>query len=289
MTDAPATFEAPAKINLHLRILGRRSDGYHELDTLFHPVTGLYDTIVIEPAHDGHLYLRCPENPDLESASNLLYKAWKVYGQATGFQPGLFVTLTKRIPMGGGLGGGSSDGAAMLRYLQERAGTGALSREALIALAAGLGADVPFFLLDGPARALGIGEQLTPCAVDLGGMTLVLACPDVHVDTPWAFKAFDTASSLLEPGDFLTTPALGTKNASLVSPLPLVNDFEPVVFREHPILRKIKEKLIRSGAAAAAMSGSGASLFGLFRDRGVGMSAARALERDGVGVHVQTL
>lgn len=283
-----ATLSAPAKINLYLRILGLRQDGYHELRTLFHPVSGLCDTLAVEPGPDGDFYLRCPDNPALEGPSNLVYRAWKAYGEATGFKPGLFITLTKRIPMGGGLGGGSSDAAAMLRHLQSLAGERALDPDRLTELAARLGADVPFFLMDGPAWAGGIGERLTPATVDLTGMTLVLACPDIHVDTAWAFRAFDAAAHP-EPGDFLTTSALDTKNASPVSPLPMVNDFEPVVFQAHPTLRKIKEKLIQDRASAAAMSGSGACLFGLFRNRSVGMSAAQALEREGVSVHLQTL
>ncbi|MDD3312437.1 4-(cytidine 5'-diphospho)-2-C-methyl-D-erythritol kinase [Pseudodesulfovibrio sp.] len=273
---------APAKINLHLAILGRREDGYHELSTLFYPVRDLADTLRIEPGHDEHMYMRCPENPDLESTSNLIYKAWKAFGAATGFQPGLFVTLNKRIPMGGGLGGGSSDGAAMLRWLNDNAGERALPLQALMDLAAGLGADMPFFLLDGPALATGIGERLTPTAVDLAGLFLLLACPPVHVDTPWAFKAWDAANDRPQASQSLTSRYMESKNPSSISPLVVSNDFEPVVFAEHPILRKIKEKLIRSGAVCAAMSGSGASLFGLFRNRGSAMSTARALQNDGI-------
>ncbi|MFH1913767.1 MAG: 4-(cytidine 5'-diphospho)-2-C-methyl-D-erythritol kinase [Pseudomonadota bacterium] len=283
------TFTAPAKINLFLRVLGLRDDGYHELHTLFHPVEGLCDTLVAEPGPDGDFFLRCPGHPNLEGPSNLVYQAWKAYGEATGLRTGLFVTLTKRIPMGGGLGGGSSNAAAMLRHLQSLAGERALDWENLITLAARLGADVPFFLMDGPAEAKGIGERLTPARVDLSGLTLVLACPDLHVDTAWAFRAFDAARSTPGAWESLTTHALDTKNASPVSPLPVANDLEPVVFQAHPMLRKIKEKLIRVGASAVAMSGSGACLFGLFRDRNVGMSAALALEQDGVRVHTQAL
>jgi 4-diphosphocytidyl-2-C-methyl-D-erythritol kinase len=289
MPPSQTTLAAPAKINLYLRILTLRGDGYHELRTLFHPVTGLHDTITVEAAHDDNLYLRCPENPDLECASNLIYKAWKAYGEATGFKPGVFVTLTKRIPMGGGLGGGSSDAAAMLRHLQSLAGERALDHETLTALAARLGADVPFFLMDGPATAEGVGERLRPAAVDLKGLTLVLASPDIHVETAWAFSAWDAANTPPGPEESLTTQALDTKNASPVSPLSVANDFESVVFRKYPMLRKIKEKLLRDGASAAAMSGSGASLFGLFRDAEAARLAARTLERDGVSVHVQTL
>ncbi|MUM77899.1 4-(cytidine 5'-diphospho)-2-C-methyl-D-erythritol kinase [Pseudodesulfovibrio sp. F-1] len=286
----PATIlTAPAKINVFLRVLGKRGDGYHELHTLFHPVTGLCDTLGVDPGPEGDFFLRCPGFPDLEGPSNLVYRAWKAHGEATGLRPGLFVTLTKRIPMGGGLGGGSSNAAAMLRHLQARAGERALDRDTLMALATKLGADVPFFLMDGPAEARGIGERLTPAGVDLTGLTLVLACPHLRVDTAWAFRAFDTARSGPGAWESLTTPALDTKNASPVSPLPVANDLESVVFKAHPMLRKIKEKIVIAGASAAAMSGSGASLFGLFRDENVAQDAVRALDLDGVSVHTQTL
>ncbi|WP_419787355.1 4-(cytidine 5'-diphospho)-2-C-methyl-D-erythritol kinase [Pseudodesulfovibrio sp.] len=273
---------APAKINLHLSILGRREDGYHELRTLFYPVHGLADTLRIEPVQDEHMYMRCPENPDLESTSNLIYKAWKAYREATGFGPGLFVTLHKRIPMGGGLGGGSSDGAAMLRWLNDNAGSQALPLQSLVDLAAGLGADVPFFLMDGPAWASGIGEQLTPTDIDLSGLTLIVACPPVHVDTPWAFKAWDKAQNHPTASQSLTSLYLKSKNPAFVSPLVVSNDFEAVVFPEYPILRKAKETLIESGAICAAMSGSGASLFGLFRNRESAATVAQVLKKDGI-------
>jgi len=289
MPITPASLTAPAKINLHLRILGIRKDGYHELKTLFFPVGMLSDLLEIEPGHDEHFYMRCPANPDLECASNLIYKAWKHFGQATGFQPGLFVTLTKRIPMGGGLGGGSTDCASLLRWLNDNAGDKALPLDKLITLAAELGADVPFFLMDGPAWAGGIGEVLTPTDIDLTGMTLVLACPDIHVDTLWAYRQWDRENGSPSMQESLTTPHSDTKKLSLVSTLTLVNDFESIVFAEYPTLRKIKEKLILDGAGAAAMSGSGASLFGLFRDRQVGISAAKSLEKDGITVFVQTM
>ena len=131
MDFTATTLIAPAKINLHLEILGIRPDGYHELNTLFYPVAMPCDLIKIEPGHDEHIYMRCPENPDLESTSNLIYKAWEKFGEATSHQPGIFVTLTKRIPMGGGLGGGSSDCATMLRWLNDTAGDKALSSDEL--------------------------------------------------------------------------------------------------------------------------------------------------------------
>ncbi|EGB16382.1 4-diphosphocytidyl-2C-methyl-D-erythritol kinase [Pseudodesulfovibrio mercurii] len=278
------TLIAPAKINLHLEILGLRDDGYHELRTLFYPVSAPCDVIEVLPGPDDDFYIRCPGRPELETTSNILYKAWKAFGAATGFQPGIFVTLTKRIPMGGGLGGGSSDAAALLRWLNREAGDRALPLEAMIELAAGLGADVPFFLLDGPAWAGGIGEALTPAEVDLSGATLILACPAIHVDTAWAFRAWDEKCDAPNIHESLTSAGGGTKNPSPVSPREMTNDFEPVVFEEYPSLRDIKQTLLAHGAEHAAMSGSGASLFGIYRDRGSATSAVRALEKQGIEI-----
>jgi len=196
----------------------------------------------------------------------------------------MFVTLNKTIPMGGGLGGGSSNGATILRWLNDNAGSKALPLDDLIALAAGLGADVPFFLMDGPAYARGIGEKLTPAKADLSDMFLLMVMPDLHVDTPWAFKEWDELHGFPKYTDRLTTPDIDTKNPSPVSPPQVVNDLEPVVFAKHPTLRKIKETLIQSGAVSAAMSGSGASLFGLYRDRKLAASAAKALQNNGLEI-----
>jgi len=284
MSITEATLIAPAKINLHLEILGLREDGYHELKTLFYPVDMPCDLLKIEPGHDEHFYIRCPENPDLESTSNLIYKAWKAFGANTGFQPGIFVTLTKRIPMGGGLGGGSSNAAAMLKWLNSQAGEAALTQDQMFELAALLGADVPFFLMDGPAWAGGIGEVLTPATIDLADTTLLIACPDIHVDTPWAFKAWDEKNGFPKISESLTSHATGNKNPTPVSPPDMVNDFEPVVFEKHPRLREIKETLLESGAEFAAMSGSGASLFGLFKNRDSVASATLALEKQGIEI-----
>jgi len=275
---------SPAKINLHLEILGIREDGYHELKTLFFPLPLPCDLLKIEPGHNSNFYIRCPERPELETTSNLIYKAWKMFGEATGFKPGVFVTLTKRIPMGGGLGGGSSNAATMLKWLNQTAGDKALSEEAMINLAAKLGADVPFFLLNQPAWAGGIGEVLVPAEVDMSDRTLVLACPDIHVDTAWAFKAWDKKMGSPAVLLSLTSNELGTKNPSLVSPRDMHNDFEDIVFEEYAILREIKEKLLDSGADFAAMSGSGAALFGIFRDRDQAVAAANALEAAEIAV-----
>jgi 4-diphosphocytidyl-2-C-methyl-D-erythritol kinase len=277
---------APCKINLYLRIGARRADGYHDIRTLFYPLSEPCDELIISETGGGGLVLTCSD-PALEGGDNLVARAWRVFGERTGFAPDLAVHLAKRTPHGMGLGGGSSDGAAMLRYLNGRAGKLALTAAGLSGLAAGLGADVPFFLLGVPALGEGIGERLTPVACDLSDFSLVLVCPGVSVSTAWAYGAFDklAASSGKVPANSLTNLFIRSMQTDSGTRLVIANDFEPAVFHGFAVLRRIKEQLLRSGAAAAALSGSGAGLFGLFRDRTRALEAVDALRGQGLSVY----
>ncbi len=279
-----AMLTAGCKINLHLEILSRREDGYHELRTLFYPLAKPNDDLEITPGPPGQgLQLRC-NIPELETERNIVHKAWQAFGQATGFAPDLSVRLEKRIPSGAGLGGGSSDAAALLRWLNSAARDQGLDDAALLQLAAGLGADVPFFLLDGPAWAEGIGERLTPCDVSLAGLHMVLIQPDVAVSTAWAYRAWDEAqkedesTNAKRPNFSLTAtpaaPILSRSNA-----LWLYNSFESVVFEAFSQLRRIRETALSSGAAGALMSGSGSALFALFRTQQAAKQATGKLQK----------
>ncbi|MHC1701512.1 MAG: 4-(cytidine 5'-diphospho)-2-C-methyl-D-erythritol kinase [Humidesulfovibrio sp.] len=289
----PDTVQAPAKINLALWILGRRADGYHDLESLFVPVPGLHDSLAISPGAPGSGCLVTPELAGTPPEKNLVFRAWKAYALATGGAPDIHVTLTKRIPSGAGLGGGSSDAAAMLRWLQARAGAKALPEQELVRLAAGIGADVPFFLQDGPAWARGIGEELTPVALDLSAFTLLVVLPPVHVSTAGAYAAWDShASRNVEAKDCaecLTTTASTHKRRVSLSPVVVQNDFEAVVFPAHPDLRVLKERLLKMGAASAAMSGSGAGLAALFRESRLALDAADDMRTNGLPVHIEAL
>ncbi|WP_415716211.1 4-(cytidine 5'-diphospho)-2-C-methyl-D-erythritol kinase [Maridesulfovibrio sp.] len=274
------TLIAPAKVNLYLKIVGKREDGYHELDTLFHPYPALADTLEVTETGNG-CTIHCDQF-DLPAEDNLIYKAWDRYAEATGFRPGLHIELTKRTPTGAGLGGGSSDAASMLRFLNEHAESPGLDHGRLNALAAGLGADVPFFLLDGPAWAKGIGEILSPCEVDLSGLTALLACPDVHVNTVWAYKAWskrDQSAILKKTCSFsLTTNHCGNNRTASKTRITLFNDFEEVVLPEFPKIRETKEFLLKNGACGAVMSGSGASLISFFKEREAAEKTATSLQ-----------
>ncbi len=284
MITACCSLTAPAKVNLYLDILGVLPGGYHELNTLFHPLTAPADTLEISPGPAGQGCLVDSGLPGLDGPDNLIVKAWRRFGEATGFLPDLSVKLTKHIPMGAGLGGGSSDAAAMLTYLNSQAGESALAPDRLSELAAGIGADTPFFLLGVPAWAGGIGEKLTPAQVDLTGVSLVLICPRAHVSTPWAYKEWDRCFSA--PDSFLTSPGAAAMGTLFLERLTLYNAFERVVFDRWPGLRTIKEKLIALGACGAAMSGSGASVFGLFRDRARAVMAAHSFAAASIPAYV---
>ncbi|PKN09437.1 MAG: 4-(cytidine 5'-diphospho)-2-C-methyl-D-erythritol kinase [Deltaproteobacteria bacterium HGW-Deltaproteobacteria-8] len=289
----PDILQAPAKINLSLWILGRRANGYHDLESLFVPVPGLADTLAVTPGAPGSGCLVTPLLPDTPPEKNLVFRAWKAYALAAGSAPDIAVRLTKRIPTGAGLGGGSSDAAAMLRWLQKQAAGHALPETDLISLAAGIGADVPFFLQDGPAWARGIGAELTPVALDLSGLTLLLALPLVHVSTPWAFAAWDDhprrVADAKHSAECLTTLTSTHKRRVSLSPVVIENDFEAVVFPAHPDLRVLKERLLKMGAASAAMSGSGAALAALFRESRLAFDAADVLRTNGLPVHIEAL
>lgn len=288
----PETLTAPAKINLSLFITGRRANGYHDIESLFVPVPGLCDTLELSPGPEGSGCRVEPLLPGCPPEKNLVLRAWKAFAEATGYAPDLHVSLVKRIPTGAGLGGGSSDAAAMLRWLNAHAGPKAIGPQALNAMAASLGADVPFFLLGGPAVARGIGEELTPVALDLSPFTLVLALPEVHVSTPWAYQAWDQLADAKNPrqspADRLTSATSANKKRVSLSPVVARNDFEVVVFPAHGALRALKERLLRLGAAGAVMSGSGAGIASLFRDSRLAKIAADALRENGVPVHMET-
>jgi 4-diphosphocytidyl-2-C-methyl-D-erythritol kinase len=286
------TLRPGCKLNLWLRILSRRPDGYHELDTLFYPLHEPSDILHIELLPQGQgLCLQC-NDPALAPEDNLVTKAYKAVAEATGSAPPLKVRLDKQVPVGAGLGGGSADCAAMLSCCNELAGDRRLPPEKLAELAAGLGADVPFFLQEHPAHALGIGERLRPVPTIrelLAGLWLLLACPQTRVSTSWAYQAWDQAAmggGTHALHNSLTSTMPEDMSCFCFETLFLTNAFEPVVFPRYLELRGLKEDLLRQGAAAACMSGSGSSIFGLFRQEKAARKAFQNLSQDGVSVYM---
>ena len=263
------------KINLFLSITGRRENGYHELHTLFMPLPEPADTLIFRPADRASgIAVTCAE-PGIDLERNTLTRAYSLYAEATGFAPAVDVELVKAIPHGAGLGGGSADGAEVLAWLQRNAPQ-PMEEEALNLLAARVGADVPFFLKGRPCLAEGIGEILTPADPGMDGWSCVLVCPHIHVNTAWAFAAWDAESASFP----LTDKRKADKNnRSSCQTYYGMNDFEPVVFKAHPELAEWKMQLLQEGADIAGMSGSGSSLFGLFKDPECAAYAAEMLRR----------
>ncbi len=263
-----ARVRALAKINLDLRVLGKRPDGYHELRTIFQTIS-LADSIDIAftPNRETSIELEDP----LAIPDNLVERAARLVMDAAGIAGTVEIRLRKRVPMGAGLGGGSSDAAAVLLALPVLAGA-RLHLAQLCEVAQQLGSDVPFFLLGGTAVGIGRGTELFPLP-DSPPRSGILIAPRVHVSTVEAYR-------LLAPR--LTTESQQNKIFSFQwqaweqggEACPQ-NDFEPVIFEQHGELAALKAKLVRAGASVAMMSGSGSALFGLFRDRD---GISRALE-----------
>lgn len=261
-----------AKINLDLRVLHKRRDGFHELRTIFQTIS-LADTIEVQYLR-GRSGITLTSNVDIPG--NLILKAADLVLRALKAKCQLRIRLTKRIPMGGGLGGGSSNAAAMLLALPVLLKK-KIPLEKLLELAAELGSDVPFFLIGGAAVGLGRGTELYPLP-DSPAHPGLLITPDIHSSTVAAYAALnrevldESAPAILR--NFQAFTICATSPTANRQPPPL-NDFEPVVFRQYPQLKSIKGKLLQLGARRALMTGSGSALFGLFpsrelRDRAAG-------------------
>ncbi len=249
-------FFANAKINLGLQVLRKREDNYHEISSLMYPIP-YTDVLEILPSEQFDFEVVGKEiEGDIES--NLVVKAYRLMEAKYEF-PCVRIILQKNIAMGAGLGGGSSDASFVLKSLNEMFELGATDTE-LKEMAAQLGSDCPFFIENTPQIASGTGTTLSSFDLDLKGMYLHLVCPSVHVSTQDAYagivpenKAFDY--STLKSIDF----NFWRKN--------LCNDFEKSVFAKFPELKEIKNRFIENGAEYASMSGSGSSIFGLYRNK----------------------
>lgn len=270
------TIRAHAKLNLDLRIVGVRPDGFHELRTIFQSIA-LADTLTVA-RRPGPFALRCRAPRVPLDASNLIWRAadllWRALRRA-GEVRDVAVTLEKRIPLQAGLGGGSSDAAAALVALSRLWGF-EFDASQLHDLAARLGADVPFFLHGGRALGRGHGDDLSRLP-DLRRQWVVVAHPAFGVSTTDAYAWYDADR---EAGRL---PATDRQRLADSAPevVAMVNDLEGPVARRLPAIAAIKAALVASGASAAAMSGSGSALFGLFRARAAAQDARRALARRG--------
>jgi 4-diphosphocytidyl-2-C-methyl-D-erythritol kinase len=283
-----AAVRAYAKINLSLLVLGKRADNFHELRTVFQTVS-LHDDLAIDYRPARRTTIEVESSIDI--ADNLITRAVRAVMDQIQATACVRILLRKRIPMGAGLGGGSSDAAAILLAVPALARK-TLPPEKLQGLAADLGSDVPFFLHGGTALGIGRGEELYPLpSARAGHAALVL--PEAPVSTPEAYRA------LARPRvDELTLPDLSNRMKKFQSLVAGVvcprqpgdwqgfceNDFEAVIFQRHPLLKSLHRKLLRSGAGLARMSGSGSALFGVFPSRPILERASAAFRRLGMTV-----
>jgi len=271
---------APAKINLHLRVLDRRSDGYHEVRTLLQTID-VTDDIRATAAPPNVLELRVDPVGVVSSAGdNLVLRAADALWRHTGFEGGTKLELSKRIPIGAGLGGGSSDAAASLVLLDELWDLH-LEPAALMDIAAGLGSDVPFFLVGGLALATGRGEIVRPL-MDLADYGVVVCTPPIEVSTAEAYVHFSTRSRLTSQRPDATVDAFvaGSGDGRIVTPpwRDFENDLEPAVIETWPEVGRALAALRATGPLHAAVTGSGAASFAVFPDLATAQVVAAGLE-----------
>jgi len=251
------------KINLGLRVAGKRPDGYHDLETIFYPIS-------LKDAAEITVYPHKKDNPEFDlnitgieipgdPSTNLCTKAWHLIKKDFPGIPAVRMHLHKTVPIGGGLGGGSSDGAFTLVLLNEVLKLN-LTTEKLMDYALQLGSDCPFFILNKPCLATGRGEILEKINIGLNEYHFVIIDPGIHVSTAEAFREL-IISGIKMPSlkKIIEQPVIAWKEN-------LVNDFEEPVFRKHPVLKEIKQKLYESGAVYASMTGTGSSLYGIFHN-----------------------
>ncbi len=246
-----------AKINLGLNIINKRTDGYHNIETVFYPIP-LNDVleVVHKPVseefytwHNSGLYIDAPAEQNIcIKALNLVRKRYEITPIA--------IQLHKIIPFGAGLGGGSADGAAMIQLLNQLFELEMVEDEQL-KIAAQLGADCPFFVINQPTFASGIGDRLTPISLSLKGFHLALIKPEIHISTPEAYSGVTPSVPEVGLSEIIGRPITEWRHL-------LKNDFEISIFKKYPLIAEIKQHLYDCGAVYASMSGSGSSVFGLF-------------------------
>lgn len=246
----------PAKINLGLNILYKRPDGYHEIDSVMIPIP-LFDVLELLPS-DKFEFRQTGLTINGDQSENLCVKAYQLLKDEFDLPPA-YIHLRKEIPMGAGLGGGSADAAFVLRGLNELFHLNC-SLKKLEALASQLGSDCPFFIRNSAQVAKGRGEVLSPCAINLKGYYLKIVNPGIHIGTKEAYAGVIFSESTIPVKEIVEGPIHLWKDQ-------LKNDFEKSVFNVHPVLGEIKEQLFAEGAVYASMSGSGSTLYAIYKTK----------------------
>ena len=249
--------KACCKINIGLNIVSKREDGYHNLETVFYPVP-LFDEIKITFAKEDGIEL-AGHKLEGEPNDNLVLKAVRLLRENNCPVPPVHISLTKNIPSGAGLGGGSSDAAAVMKELNNHLEL-QLTDNNLEKIIAKLGADCPFFIQSRPVYAEGIGDIFSPIEINLKGWHLVLVKPDDYVSTKEAYALINAKPSKYDIKQEVKKPVEAWRET-------ITNDFEKSVFPSHPTIERIRHQLYQIGASYACMSGSGSTVFALFRNK----------------------
>jgi 4-diphosphocytidyl-2-C-methyl-D-erythritol kinase len=264
------TKESPAKVNLYLRVLRKRKDGYHDILSLMQRIS-LCDELAFATTGGG-IAVHCPGTTLPEDEENIVYRAATAFFSRIGASPGIEIIIRKRIPIAAGLGGGSSNAATTLMALNEMHGS-PITREELMQIGTGLGADVPFFIYGKTAWASGIGDRFQEFHVP-SHLWFVLINPGFEISTKLVYQGLNLG--LTKQGINYSIPRFSTTEDLIRG---LTNDLESVTLKLHPVLDQIKALLLKSGARGALMSGSGPTVFGVFTDRESAEKAEKNLGR----------
>ena len=261
---------SPAKVNLYLRVLRKREDGYHDIATLMQGIS-LYDEMIFSPVDHG-ITVSCPGSTLPENENNIVYRAADALLSRLSYSPGIHITIKKRIPVAAGLGGGSSNAATALLTINDMLGFH-YTTEDLMKIGTKLGADVPFFIFRKTAWAFGIGDQLQ-AAENIPPLWFVLINPGFEISTKMVYDNLNLR--LTKQAVKYTYPKFYSVDDLING---LRNDLEKVTLVLHPILQHLKNLLLQNGALGAIMSGSGPTVAGLFAKEKEAVKAAEALEK----------
>lgn len=251
-----------AKINYTLDVIGKRADGYHEIETIMQTV-GLFDTITVQRTSNRRIRITSNVSYLPRNSKNICYKAAELFFEATGVRGGADIDIRKNIPVSAGLAGGSGNGGAVLCILNKLFGE-PFSGAELLKLGEKLGADVPFCMIGGTAVCTGVGECVRPIS-GIKNAVILLVKPAVAVSTPFIYKELDKYEIQSHPDIKAASDAVKRGDLTAISEN-LVNVMEPVTERLYPIIGGIKNKMLKNGALGTLMSGSGPTVFGIFDD-----------------------
>ena len=245
-----------AKINLGLNILRKRNDAYHDIETVFYPIK-IFDALEIISSDQNFQFTQSGLQVEDDKSNNLCLKAFELLKKDSPKIGSVKMHLHKNIPVGGGLGGGSSDAAFTLKLIDQKFSLG-LTTEKLLAYALQLGSDCPFFIVNKPCSASSRGEFLETISLDLSAYKFVVVNPGVHVSTAWAFSHVIPTRPSKPVKEIILQPIESWKAE-------LKNSFEQLVFKQYPEIKNIKEELNNAGAIYCSMSGSGSTVYGIFK------------------------